>query len=83
MESFLTPFWMPIYEHSRFNSQQLLFSFVLLDLQALKHSGFQLLLPEFVWPADTPFQISKPDLMYSSWSGRIWSMAIQLRRLNN
>ena len=62
MENFLAPFWMPTNEHSHFNSQQLLFSFVLSDLQALKHTSYQLLLPGFVWPADTPFQIINPDL---------------------
>ena len=41
--------------------------------QALKHTSYQLLLPEFVWPAATPFRIIKPDLMYSSWSDHTWS----------
>ena len=37
-KSFLAPFWMLTWEHSHFNNQQLLFSFVLSDLQALKHT---------------------------------------------
>ena len=34
---------------------------------ALRHISFQLPLPENAWPADTLFQINKPDLMYSNW----------------
>ena len=40
--------------------------FVHPDLQAPKHTSFQLPLPEYAWPADILFQINKPNLMYAA-----------------